>query len=53
MSQYLQISAKFIKMSANITDYHLANITSEEISKSRFSENSKTETVRPIFKKED
>ena len=48
-----QISAKFVQMSANVIDCHLANIISDDILINRYSENSKTANVRPIFKKGD
>ena len=47
------IPSKFINMSANVIDSHLRNIISNDISKDRYSENSKTATVRPLFKKGD
>ena len=47
------ISAKFVKTSGNIIDCHIANIINKDISNNKFSENSKTATVRPIFKKGD
>ena len=47
------ISAKFVKISANIIDCHIANIINKDISNNTFSENAKTATVRPIFKKGD
>ena len=47
------ISAKFVKISADIIDCHTANIINEDISNNKFSENAKTATVTPIFKKGD
>ena len=47
------ISAKFVKTSADIIDCHMANIINKDISNNKFSENAKTATVRPIFKKGD
>ena len=47
------ISAKFVKMSANILDSHLVNIVNNDISLNKYSKHAKTTTVRPIFKKED
>ena len=47
------ISAKFVKISADIIDCHIANIINKDISNNKFSENAKTTTVRPIFKKGD
>ena len=41
------ISAKFLKM----FDCHIANIINKGISNNKFSENAKTATLRPIFKK--
>ena len=43
------ISAKFIKMSANV----IANIINNDISLNKYSKHAKTATVKPIFKKED
>ena len=40
-------------MSANVTDCHLSNIIASDISDNNYSEQSKTATVRPIFKKDD
>ena len=47
------ISAKYVKMSANIIDCNLSNIIASDISEDQYSEHSKTDTVRPIFKKDD
>ena len=47
------IPAEFVQMSANVTDCHLSNIVTCEISKNKYSEHVKTATVRPIFKKDD
>ena len=47
------ISAKFVKISDDIIDCHIANIINKNISNKKFSENAKTATVRPIFKKGD
>ena len=44
------ITPKFVKMSADIIDCHIAIIINKDISNNKFSENAKT-TVRPIFKK--
>ena len=48
-------SAKFVKISADIIDCHIANLLYlyKGISNNKFSENAKTATVRPIFKKGD
>ena len=47
------ISAKFIKISPDYIDCHIADIINKDISNNKFSENAKTATVRPIFKKAD
>ena len=47
------ISTKYVKMSANVTDCHLANNINNDISNNNYSEHPKTATVRPIFKKDD
>ena len=47
------ISAKFVKMSANVIDCHLANIINNDISSNKYSKHAKTATVRTIFKKDD
>ena len=47
------ISAKFVNMSANVIDCHLANIINNDISLNKYSKHAKTATVRPIFKKDD
>ena len=47
------ISAKFVKMSANVNDCHLGNIINNDISLNKYSKHAKTATVRPIFKKDD
>ena len=47
------ISAKFVKVSADIIDCHVANIINKDISNNKFSENAKNATVRAIFEKED
>ena len=46
------ISAKFVKMSANVIDCPLANIINNDISSNKYSKHAKTATVRPIFKKD-
>ena len=46
------ISAKFVNMSANVIDCHLANIINNDISSNKYSKQAKTATVRPIFKKD-
>ena len=45
------ISVKFVKMSANVIDCHLANRINNDISSNKYSKHVKTATVRPIFKK--
>ena len=47
------ISAKFVKIWADIIDCHIVNIINKDISNNKFSENAKTATLRPIFKKGD
>ena len=47
------IAPKFVKMSANIIDCHLTNIINNDITQNHYSENAKTASVRPIFKKDD
>ena len=47
------ISAKFVKMSANVITCHLANIINNDLSLNKYSKHAKTATVRPIFKKDD
>ena len=47
------ISAKFVKMSASVIYFHLANIINNDISNNNYSEHAKTATMRPIFKKDD
>ena len=47
------ISAKFVKILTDIIDCHIANIINKDNSNNKFSENAKTATVRPIFKKAD
>ena len=46
-------SPKFVKISADIIDCHIANIINKDISNNKFSENAETATVRPIFKNGD
>ena len=46
------ICAKAFKMSANVIDFHLANIINNDISLNKYSKHAKTATVRPIFKKD-
>ena len=47
------ISVKFIKLSANVIDSHLANIRNKDIDLNCYSENAKIANVRPIFKKDE
>ena len=46
------IYVKFMKISVNAIDSHLANIVRKGLSKSKQSENSKTATARTIFETE-
>ena len=46
-----RISAKFVKILADIIDCHSVNTINKDISNNKLSENAKTATVRPIFKK--
>lgn len=43
------IPVKFLKMSANGIDSHLANIINEDRDQSIYSKNPTTVTIRPIF----
>ena len=47
------ISAKFVKISANVVDCHLANRINNDISLNKYFKHAKTATVRLIFKKDD
>ena len=47
------ITVKFIKMSANVIDSHLANIINKDIDLNSYSESAKTANVRPIFEKDE
>ena len=47
------IPAKYIKLSANVIDSHLADVINKDIDNMRYSENAKTANVRPIFKKDE
>ena len=47
------IPVKFIKLSANVIDSHLANIINKDIDLNCYSENAKIADVRPIFKKDE
>ena len=47
------ISAKYVKISANIIDSHLSNIISYDLSDNQYSEHAKTAAVRPCYKKDD
>ena len=40
-------------MSANVTDCHLANVIDNDISLNKYFKHAKTETARPIFKKDE
>ena len=46
------ISVKFLKLSADVIDFHLANIINNDIPLNKYSKHAKTVTVRPIFKKD-
>ena len=43
------IPVKFVQMSAYVIDCHLSYITTCDISKNKYPEHAKTDTVRPIF----
>ena len=45
------ISAKFVKISIDIIDCHIANIINKDISYNKLPGSAKTATVRPIFEK--
>ena len=47
------IPVKFIKLSANVIDSHLANIINKDIGLNCYSENAKIADVRSIFKKDE
>ena len=47
------IPVKFIKLSANVIDSHLANIINKDIDLNCYSENAKIADARPIFKKDE
>ena len=47
------IPVKFIKMSANVTDSHLANIINKDLDLNCYSENAKSANVRSIVKKDE
>ena len=44
---------KFIKLSANVIDSHLANVINKDINLNSYSENAKIANVRTIFKKDE
>ena len=46
-----KIPPKIIKISANVIDSDLTNIINSDIEKKSFSEDARTASVRPIFKK--
>ena len=46
-----KIPPKIVRLSANIIDSHLANINNSDLLKHSFSEDAKTASARPIFKK--
>ena len=47
------IPKKFVRMSTDIIDPHLTNTINSNTSQKHYSENAKTVSVRPIFKKDD
>ena len=47
------LSAKFVKMSANVIDCHLADIINNDIFLNKYSRYAKIATARPIFKRDD
>ena len=48
-----KIPPKIVRLSANIIDSHLTNITNSDLLKHSFSEDAKTASVRPVFKKKE
>ena len=48
-----EIPVKVIKLSANVIDNHLSNITNKDIDLNCYSKNAKVGNVRPIFKKDE
>ena len=48
-----KIPPKIVKISANVIDYHLANIINNDITNNVFSEKAKVASVRSIFKKNE
>ena len=48
-----RIPAKFVTLPVNVTDSDLTDIINRDIPQNNYSENSKTATVRPIFKSDD
>ena len=48
-----RIPLKRIKSAANVTDFHLAHVINKDLKENKFSENTKTALVRPIYKKDD
>lgn len=47
------IPPKIVKLTADIIDSHITNIINSDIEKNCYSEEAKTATVRPIYKKDD
>ena len=45
------LSAKFVKMSANVIDCHLADIINNDIFLNKYSRYAKTATARPIYER--
>ena len=48
-----KVPPKIVRLSANIIDSHLTNITDSDLLKDSFSEDGKTASVRPIFEKKE
>ena len=48
-----KISRKIVRLSINIVDPHLTSIVNSDLQKDSFSENAKTASVRPFFKKKE
>ena len=51
--QKKQIPPKIVRLFANIIDLRLTNIINSDLLKHSFSEDAKTASVRPIFKKKE
>ena len=48
-----KIPPKIMRLSTNIIDSHLTSIINSDLPKDSFSEDAKTASVRPIFKKKE